>query len=305
MAVSPALVVAGAAALLGGAYLWRRRQEAAAKPDGGGGLPCEKLDAYPVAAAYCRGADAVWEGLGWIQNEFSYERKNRELNGDIKRTVDPALFEQGWIEKPYTGSDHQGGPAAYNTFGSAPGGTLEYANGCTPYKGSPGWAKCVEGTTSWCNDSGFGNWGTWCSGLESGRQYDPTTRKHRSAGEMKDSARSKSGQYKPFPIPIPAGHTAWWVAGKPVTCPAGTEVALDGRPYAVPRSGPASPCVPIESDEPWDGTPPQRPPIRRDPPISTTTGTGTPTAPPPGYVWVPATSTTPGHYERPRAGAAR
>lgn len=89
---------------------------------------------------------------------------------------------------------------------------LEYANGCVPYSGHPGNAKCVQGTHALNRGQ---NAATRAMGT--GRLgVDPTTREHTGAADK-------------FPIPIPAGHRAFWVRGQPQTCAAGSTVATDHR----------------------------------------------------------------------------
>lgn len=126
------LLLGGGAVAVGVAVLYLRRQQGGQKPGDGTCVELLVASGVPRAAAElsCRATDVVGEVI-----TPNHSKHNSELNGGpCKRPMDREL------EQRYQ-SNGPGSPIS-----RFPDSCVEYPNGCTPIKGSPGWAKCAPGT---------------------------------------------------------------------------------------------------------------------------------------------------------------
>lgn len=229
--------------------LARRSQESAAGSDepggeGGGKSPCDYLKGNPSAYASCLALQGGVEIIdGFIDmlpdgpgDEFrAKDAKNRELNGKVK--VPLVQQVRSCLDTSY-GHPTSNGPAT----GFVPlwGTALEFENGCTPFKGSPGWSKCAPGTAHMMIGESYRS--------KDADNYDPVTRtvnwemrgssEHVMTGDRyRDGDKlvvdPSSGKYfaaaaggncgvkTPFPLPIPEGGEGWFYKGRPFVVPAG------------------------------------------------------------------------------------
>jgi hypothetical protein len=225
----------------GGAYLLLRQQRAAAAD------PCAGItDAQ--AKAECEAAQALAAGLRATSNAVAgYGSK---LLGNI--VGDTSDFNPGnvklngaatWFDGALV--DANGGSCLRHTQDGKY--VASYANGCEPYEGAAGWAKCVKGTRPMVRGNCAVN-GKHVDGLMSGDPAtDPATFRWDERVLKKTSATT-------FPAKVPAGGTAWVVRGKAVACAAGSEVR--GRDHTG-----GSPCVASYGTGAGQAPPPVPPPV--------------------------------------------
>lgn len=176
---------------------------------------CEILDKIPIPDVYVTSAE---------------EKANNEgKNGKIVQSWHPAHFANRY-------QLHEGQNYLKTLVGPTQGLEIRHENGCTPFLGSPGWAKCAAGTSdrraAW---PGAGDKRRDASGLGTGRDdgRDLLTGPHYSREEVAKwhphYGKLIANAWKPYPIPVPSGHTAYWVGGKPLPKPDGAVLAVDQR----------------------------------------------------------------------------
>jgi hypothetical protein len=158
-------------------------------------------------------------------------RRNVELNGPVTAAVDPQM-PGAFINRRAGGIFIPIRPGADGKRGlSVP---LQHQNGCVPYSGHPGWAKCISGTRP--NDNGPNR---YTAAMGAATADDPTTGRHSDA-------------YGSFPLPVPMGAAAYWERGVAKVCTAaltqdhraGHAGFICGGPvYTTPTSGVGSATV--------------------------------------------------------------
>lgn len=188
------------------------------------------------------------------------DSKNQDINGAAVEFLDPAI--RGVlavnVRESYSGSLASSNVQYLPT--KAPH-TIRYANGCVPYKGSPEWSKCAAGTKA-MNDADDGRQSYWGSVDAAHRKSGPDAMMSGDPARDVLTFRWPENTKVPFPLPVPAGATAWVYRGRPMVCPVGTEVR--GRDL----SPGAQPCVATY------GTGPGQAPLPVPPPPATTTRSG-------------------------------
>lgn len=211
-----------------------RRAKAPAEPNKPPEDDCEKLRAYggQTAVDACKVAKAA---LAVLPELKSTDEQNQKLNGPPVFRGEPAMV---------AGVSYDSRFRPVSDFRP----DLLYANGGVPIEGNPNWSKCAPGTKSIAHGTagsdierfwrGFAPAGYTRAGLLSGDPmrdlftYEWTPeRKRKAEGVLKTTVN--------FPLPVRAGERAWWVAGRPYVCPAGTNVE-PGRDH---RTNPGPPCV--------------------------------------------------------------
>lgn len=229
---SAAWIAAAVAVGVGGVYLLAQGRKE--DEDDKGPLPCGAVKGVPYAGKACELANDLLAALG-VENCDQRQAKNVELNGALEhaspampRAVTPG---SGTLARPIMGCTG-----------------LRHANGCEPWPGAPGQDKCVPGTTIGAVQSSRAtplSGVPWSSSKVSG---DPTTFTDK---ELRGRSYLPA---KPFPLSVPAGHTAVWSRGKPYVCAPGTGL---GGPVRDHRTG-ASPCQPLGEDGTLTGILPPR-----------------------------------------------
>lgn len=228
METSTGLLIGGAVVAGGLLYLYVRRQ---AKDD----APKEKskCDQVAEAAAALGGAQAgtaakiACEIASRIElPELHHTFNNSKANGAATKHMHPALYAQGYYtERSNTAGGQYRSYSLRNVFGVGDLPPIEFSNGCVPYPGAPGWSKCAQpGTEAQAGGAG----------MFTGRVgNDPTTRAHLTSAQL--DAQGAGGvlatgaKWLAYPVPVPAGHTAWWVAGNPLPKPDGAVLGVDHR----------------------------------------------------------------------------
>lgn len=261
------------AAVVGGVVLLRR-QSTPAPPSSD---PCANLPSELRVACEALGIGQA------ILNSIDDEAKARQLNGAVKKSI-PAAFL-----KAYPG--FVGGTDGATTIST----DLEYINGCVPYANHPGVAKCAPGTPTLENRN-FYNGGAFgadsraadCSRIGTGAgRGDPLT----------------IGPLQPSPGP---GKESWWVGGELQTvaaCASGSNrSAADSRTGSGTVDKPVlQACFAVAPTTDRNGKPlpnqaPLPPQMQQDDPGPT----GTRVTDTSNMVWIPASGSTPGHWERKR-----
>lgn len=136
------------------------------------------------------------------------KKRNEELNGAIVERVDPRM-ERSFFNR----FRHH----IWNTLSKDPKTgklgldvPLRHVNGCVPYSGHAGAAKCVVGTRML--DGGANQ---YTAAMATGRADDPTT------GRLAAGAT--------FPLQVPAGSAAYWDRGEAKVCASLARDWRDGR----------------------------------------------------------------------------
>lgn len=234
-------IVGGAALGLGVVWLRSRqaKQEVGDKPN-----PCEGLSALGVPKGACDALlplasqvlGAVGDALFTTSADIKErDAKNRELNGgavDVPMTK--AVQKIAWVA-----------PSVHNVGSALRGSALRFANGCVPFKGTLGWAKCAEGTHDMRNrPNDTDPWFEW-QNLMSGRDGDPA-----SSGPWESSAAGGAhGTRTDFPLPLADGEHGWFYKGRPFKCSAATPPDFNVRDHrgdveSIPCGGPTRPYTP-------------------------------------------------------------
>jgi len=285
---SPALIAGGL--LLGGGLLllWRRqaqqKQQDLCAAACAGDAQCLAACAAGKAIAGLLGDawDAVKPGRPNAQVLSDEAKHNDALNGPIKtklKRLDPtrtaayanttigggatpdqqraafnAASEAVFGIAPFDPSDHRGTASSPQgvalPFGLG-GNALEYENGCTPFKGTPGWGKCAAGTVDM-----FGEENRLLA--EDVLVDDNTAKWHRVAARAAGSANNVAsaivgltdpsamftGSIDPMrpdpttqgPIATSDGKQQWLVAGQPLVCNKGDYpvTTADGKAFVLP-----------------------------------------------------------------------
>jgi hypothetical protein len=266
-AVIGALAIGGGvAALLVSAQ--RKKAAAAAAAT----LPSSACDALknidPAAYQACKGLTGFGEVIAGLVDLLPSgpSRAQQKANAEARDARNTQLNGPADVVVPWELATHLG-------FGLTPGvQKVHFANGCAPFEGHPGAAKCAPGTELW----GYTALGGDEHPVASANQGEKgVTSQSRSkdwnepsivlSGVRRYSSDGKKVQGDPFtgyintdprviaqvkfPLAVPPGGIAGYFRGKPFVCPAGnvaqfptaadhTGTDRSGGPYAAPT------CVP-------------------------------------------------------------
>lgn len=210
--------------------------------------------------------------------------QNKALNGEVAKYSDLGLGCLGWLS-------NAGGHGSQVPYLN--GTVLEFANGCQPFAGAPGWAKCKQGTSSML--AGDGKIDSYLTTdpnnplggkafvAEIGRlMTGVVTTTTDGDGKVTVSGDPATGKFSPYDgcgsltgpgSSFPAhsvGAALGFYQGKPYACPDAHPV-FDGSAFACGQVGSKSTTVDLSKGNP-----------------------------PPGYTWSTAGGT--GHWERLRKG---
>ncbi len=222
--------VVGGALLVGGIIYLRSRKQAAADP-------CDQLG-DPKLVLACKAARF---GLGAIGQAFTSAVKgedrgatNTALNGPVTEWFDEKMMAAGG----YGGANGYVRPVRY-TDARGPQGQkyiAQHANGCEPHPAAPGWSKCAPGTQAMTSDA-------YIRQAHAAGELGKAEAATGSGDPMRDPLTFRwedrpNKNVTEFPLPVPAGSTAYVYRGRPLVCAAGTQVS--GRDH---RAQPGPACV--------------------------------------------------------------
>lgn len=172
--------------------------------------------------------DAVGKlGAGPGDEYREKDAKNKSLNGSVKQPLES--YVKSCLDTSFSKPQGSG-----TWFVPLWGTVLEFENGCTPFKGSPGWSKCKAGTSSMMEARSYlsrdakrvdGVTRTVNWEMDGGPEHVMTGDRYRDGDKLIVDAAS--GKYiKPwskceFPLPIPDGGEGWVYKGRPFVVPAG------------------------------------------------------------------------------------
>lgn len=241
-------IAAAAGLALGGVVVWRLTRPAPHADDGLAESLCKKAGLPPAACNVA--AAAVGAVVDWWTTP-SPIRNNDLLNGEPEVTIEPGAN----FATAAAASNNTSQPCFRYLAGKRP--VVKYKNGCEPIPGKPGWARCKPGTGSLLNPLWPG--ARDADEILSGERYDAST----STGDPFTRPAGPAGSTPknwPASVPVPPGHTPWWVMGQARTCPPGTAI----RPRVRDHRGGEPVCEPIDTG----------PPVPPPPPLPTTYAAG-------------------------------